>query len=309
MASFLERYQGGEHAQVWRELVGLGEAVFEEPLRADALAVAEETMRRARRNVELVTSRLRELGYRFLQPEEAFVPPDPGLGVAADAFEAEVGRLPLSLRAWIDHVGTVNWMGSYPRLCFHHEIGGGHPMAAVGTPGGGTARVGLGGMLQEADSLLGRLDPNSEHTRMLQGMRGLIGLLGGGAAVSGGGEAPAMAEEDELPADPLVVDARELSVEFHEEWGDILGEDAPPFAVTVAPDAFHKIGEGGSDGYAIELPAACADAPLQNTDEGAVTFVEYLRLSFEWGGFPGLRDHTRRDEAVLAKLREGLEPL
>ncbi|MGZ3680588.1 MAG: hypothetical protein ACXWQR_18935 [Ktedonobacterales bacterium] len=64
-ATFLERYVAGEHEQVWAELVALGAAVRQEPLHADALAVARETMRRARQNVLLLIRRLREVGYRF----------------------------------------------------------------------------------------------------------------------------------------------------------------------------------------------------------------------------------------------------
>ena len=51
MSNFLERYEQGKHEQVWDELVALGAAVREEPLAADARAVAHETMRRARANV------------------------------------------------------------------------------------------------------------------------------------------------------------------------------------------------------------------------------------------------------------------
>ena len=38
-------------------------------------------------------------------------------------------------------------------------------------------------------------------------------------------------------------------------------------------------------------------------------FVEYLRLSFAWAGFPGLQDFEHRDEDLLETLREGLLPL
>jgi hypothetical protein len=61
-ASYLERYQAGEHEQVWAELYALGTAVREEPLYGDALAVARETMRRARYNIETLIPRLQTLG-------------------------------------------------------------------------------------------------------------------------------------------------------------------------------------------------------------------------------------------------------
>jgi hypothetical protein len=46
MSSFLERYEQGEYEQVWDELVVLGAAVRDEPLAADARAVARSRVRR-----------------------------------------------------------------------------------------------------------------------------------------------------------------------------------------------------------------------------------------------------------------------
>jgi hypothetical protein len=70
--TYLDRYLRGEHEQVWDELVALGAAVREEPLYSDALAVARETMRRARHNIETLIPRLVRVGYLFgygwLQP-------------------------------------------------------------------------------------------------------------------------------------------------------------------------------------------------------------------------------------------------
>jgi hypothetical protein len=56
MASYLARYLDGEHEQVWAELVALGAAVRDEPLYSDAWAIACETMRRVRHNIELLVS-------------------------------------------------------------------------------------------------------------------------------------------------------------------------------------------------------------------------------------------------------------
>lgn len=65
MSSFIDRYEQGECEQVWAELQALGEHVREEPYYSDALAVAHETMRRVRHNLELLVPRLTELGYCF----------------------------------------------------------------------------------------------------------------------------------------------------------------------------------------------------------------------------------------------------
>lgn len=63
--TYLERYVAGECELVWAELQALGAAIREEPLYTDALAVARETMRRARANIEVLIPRLRAAGYDF----------------------------------------------------------------------------------------------------------------------------------------------------------------------------------------------------------------------------------------------------
>ncbi len=116
MLSYFERYQGGEHERVWDELVQRGAEVFEEPLHLDAWAVAQETMRRVRHNIELLVPRLEQLGYRFgslpdfpgySQNTPIFTPPLTTASAIVDEWEALVGTIPLSLRAWFEIVGQV----------------------------------------------------------------------------------------------------------------------------------------------------------------------------------------------------------
>jgi len=125
--TYLERYLSGEYELVWAELVALGERVRDEPLSSDAWAVACETMRRVRRNVELLIPRLNALGYRFgdgLFPDDPIdaeaLPGPPYLPPAADAparvaaLDGLVGPLPLSVRAFYEIVGSVNLVGWHP---------------------------------------------------------------------------------------------------------------------------------------------------------------------------------------------------
>lgn len=117
---YLERYIKGEHVQVWEELTALGPAVRKSPHSEQARAVAVETMLRVRRNCELLISRLKSLGYVF------GVYPDGSRGYAsegslvlpssstlADIAELDelVGPLPLSLAAFWDQVGSVDFVG------------------------------------------------------------------------------------------------------------------------------------------------------------------------------------------------------
>src|SRR5690606_31341968 len=141
MPSYLQTYQSGAYEQVYRELLALGPAVRNEPALSEARAVATEMMQRARHNVELIISRLRQLGYAFEEeqpreppdfnrsfqsviqqaqypppsPSPAWQPPDADLLAELDAFEAQVGPLPLVLRAWYEQVGILDLCGDHPK--------------------------------------------------------------------------------------------------------------------------------------------------------------------------------------------------
>lgn len=136
--TYLERYLAGEYEPVWDELVGLGERVGDEPFYTDALSVAHETMRRVRHNVEKLIPRLQGLGYTFghgwavvrgtlTEAEAAAMDRDeptielPGADVTEQITELQrrAGRLPLSVRAFYEAVGGVNFVGAHPAWVGH----------------------------------------------------------------------------------------------------------------------------------------------------------------------------------------------
>lgn len=238
-----DRYQRGEHRQVWNELLLSGAAVREDPLAADALAVAYETMGRVRENVRTLVQRLTAIGYVFTpdgpqgssllsgvfgalmkgrprdQSARAHVLPGPAAAQDVARFEKEFGTLPLSLRAFHEVVGEVNLTGRHPTI-----------------------------------------DPPNNPT------------------------AP----------DPLLVyGLDEGIVEFDEE-----DEDAKPSAVTIAPDDLHKANTSGGDAYEMAIPDLRADGELLN-ERHQLFFVDYLRLAFQFGGFPGYEGQAQ----VPAELR------
>jgi len=140
MATWLERYRAGEYRRVWIEMTMLGETIrpkiarrissqfaWEDALRetrndrffvryADAIAVARETMQRARQNVETLVARLHTLGYQFEKPDRVFIPPSPDTAEQVRAFEQLAGWFPLSVREWYEEVGMVSLRGVHPRL-------------------------------------------------------------------------------------------------------------------------------------------------------------------------------------------------
>ena len=86
-------------------------------------------MRRAQRNIETIVSRLHDMNYRFLvleppaaqRGDQPFMLAPVGASEQLRKLEREGMILPLSLEAWVEHVGSVNLMGAHPKLCFLEE--------------------------------------------------------------------------------------------------------------------------------------------------------------------------------------------
>jgi hypothetical protein len=109
-ATLLSRYVTGDCQPVWRDLVLLGDAILRPPFRKPAGAVARETMRRVRRNLETIIGRLEAMYYRFDGvPMRRRTPEEKKVLAGME--------LPLSLRAWYEEVGVVNFRGVHRKLC------------------------------------------------------------------------------------------------------------------------------------------------------------------------------------------------
>jgi hypothetical protein len=90
------------------------------------------------------------------------------------------------------------------------------------------------------------------------------------------------------------------------------GEE-PPYALEIAPDECHKSNYSGGGAMAVLIPAPGIDAKLVSEDAwDGMYFLDYLRLCFRYGGFPGLHydeEGQARAAAELAFLTAGLIPL
>ncbi|HEX6316774.1 MAG TPA: hypothetical protein VFZ73_18010 [Gemmatimonadaceae bacterium] len=103
--------------------------------------------------------------------------------------------------------------------------------------------------------------------------------------------------------DPLLVyGLDEGIVEFDDD--DAEDDEGAPSAVTIAPDDLHKAGTSGGDPYQMAIPDARADGELLN-ERHQLFFVDYLRLAFQYGGFPGYEGRARVPDA-LKTLSAGL---
>lgn len=111
----LDRYLAGEHEAVWRDLLALGAAVREDPNAADALAVAYETMGRVEANIRAVSERLVRLGFTK-SDGPLHTSPDRRVDTQIRQLEEVTGTLPISLRAFYEIVGSVDWAGKHTHL-------------------------------------------------------------------------------------------------------------------------------------------------------------------------------------------------
>ena len=136
----LDRYWDGDCLQVWNEMTRLGSAIRDSQYFVEASAVARETMRRVRHNIEQIIEKLDRLGYRFTASIDYFgdlqreLTPDltrlPSLGNPSvfkpaeasapqrlDALEKRIaGPLPLSIRHWWEQIGFVCLAGVHEIL-------------------------------------------------------------------------------------------------------------------------------------------------------------------------------------------------
>jgi hypothetical protein len=128
-----------------------------------------------------------------------------------------------------------------------------------------------------------------------------VSLLGWQSVLSPNADEP----NGSVGPDPLMIDPLKVVIEVFEQIG-LEGE----MWVWLAADDVIKAGEAGCGPTGMRVPNACADGVF--TDVGAsegLTFVEYLRNAFKWGGFPGWEGKKERPQAIVDRLAEGLLPL
>jgi hypothetical protein len=111
------------------------------------------------------------------------------------------------------------------------------------------------------------------------------------------GRHPSLAPSNGTVApDPIVV------IGIEEAWSD--AEDEGDGTLILAPDDLHKSNVSGGDPYEIGVPDAAADARVLN-ERHNLLFVDYLRLCFRFGGFPGY-DGQADVPLEIGHLRDGL---
>jgi hypothetical protein len=113
--------------------------------------------------------------------------------------------------------------------------------------------------------------------------------------------------------DALCVFAPVSVTYLFDEWIDQLKATGPDskdqLCIDLAPDYLHKANISGGSPYCIEVPYFGAD-PIFSGERHGLPFLDYLRLAFRWGGFPGLEQHSARSDVqdFVARFCKDLIP-
>jgi hypothetical protein len=316
LSNYYDRYQRGERIEVWSDLIALGESVRQEPVYSDAVAVARETMTRARENVETLITRLDGIGYEFLTRQRSLqmlTAHMEGLRqVAAQQLEAvRTNQFAAyeSLQALQpgffknQFLPAVEQIANSPRM--QGLIEWTRAGASAESPANSLADPSI---YQRA----GKRDAEFENVERILGGPLPISLRAWSEAVthvSFLGSHPILNPsifmgfgagiENAAPA-PLVlrdVVAAGRDSDDPDLWeGDIF---------LIAPEEVSNTGIGAPCG--IRVPDRNADLVFGDWKKGF--FVEYLRRVFAWGGFPGWERQPNPPMDLIRELTYGLQPI
>ena len=323
---FLLRYRAGEHEAVWRDMTALGAAVRGPPYFDDAWATARETMKRAARNVRTIIQRLDGFGYAFWNGEHGTQGPQGlamSIGGRVVAFNSPMDMLREAM--------ARSTAGMHPRALEARE----HLASLIGPFQAAKAKADAAeqARIQRQAAITDHLKdplvfapPTADEVNFIRGLetKGMFLPLSLRAWVEEVGDVnlagshPTLCFWDSpgartVYADPLMVTLDHFNFEI-EAWQEQLddGEEPEGFDAIVAwdPQAKARLAiekQVLDDGYSLAIPDSAADGHLSGV-AGEMFFVDYLRKSFRWGGFPGWEGHAKPPEE-LQLLTESLLPI
>jgi hypothetical protein len=305
MPTFLERYLKGECTEVWADLIGLGDQVRQKPILGDAEDVAQETMRRARQNLEVLVPRLAAVGYRFAAPAlerrlekvtkilaepkwNSYVLKQRELAVAkgtapASILDPAMNPVPearlipyrnekAALEAELERMRTMPPLNN-PRVYYEPER---------------QTKTYLKDMEKVAKG------PIPLSLRAWYQQVGYVSFMGSHEVLNPEGSAI---------ADPLVINSVD---EISKSLG--VGRQGDKITLIVSPNDLRKADVSSPIRYSVTIPNAAADWPFEKEWRGTY-FVDYLRRAFQWAGFPGWERDPNPPRETISKLTEGLLPL
>ncbi len=105
--------------------------------------------------------------------------------------------------------------------------------------------------------------------------------------------------------DPLFIYSMELVLQMIEGSVRDGVSSQEEWILPLSPDHLHKFGYSGSGPYHIIVPYKAIDAFLLD-EPHRTTFINYLRICLQWGGFPGLETDNRLTHDELDFLTKDL---
>ena len=297
VSNYYDRYQRGERIEVWSDLIALGDAVRQEPVYSDAVAVARETMTRARENVETLITRLDGIGYEFLTPQRAMQ----GLAAHLEGMQAFAAKQLEALHTnqftgfesleaiqagFIKNqfVPAAEQIANSPRMqqlveWMRAGESAESPANSLGDMNIYTRAANRDAELENVERILGGPLPISLRawseavTRV--SFLGSHPVLNPRAVARFDTREPAPNPDESAMPDPLVLNDVVIAALRDRDDPDLWNED------------IFLIGIGESHG--IRVPDSSADSAFVDGTKGFL--VEYLRRAFAWGGFPGWERH------------------
>lgn len=293
MPSYYDRYQREEREAVWADLLTLGNGVHEEPVYSDALAVARETVSRARTNIETLIVRLDQIGYRFETARDT--PP---------ALVQQMAELQRAVARQLE--------AQYPVLLA--DFGRGNRIEELLS--GFDKRLAPASTLDERSVYYQALEGAEHRISCLEGY--LLGplpislrawyecfqhvsfigshpVLNPARQVPGAAPTATPADQSPLP-DPFTVGGLPDEIDY-QSWEE-------PEGYPIAVDEFFKANLSREYRYYIDFRDSRADTIFKDWRNDY--FVAYLRRVFKWGGFPGWERHPNPPLKLIAELADGL---
>jgi len=289
-------------------------------------------MRRARHNIELIIQRLDQLGYRFWDGSSgntaaplmaiggmAIPMADLSSSKLVDHVMKQLSMVPEHMRGNIDKRLRERLSKAEPLF---QRMGAGAADAAAAErekTEEARRRRAISDHLKDPHVFAPATKEDAAYFAQLE-VRGLIlpmslrawfeevgdvNLLGTHSALSPGG----------IEADPLTIFSDSLRNEI-DTWLEYqeAGDDTGPHEVVLSWDAKDKARQLADKtelydyGYIVDIPDARADPGLHG-ERHKTTFVDYLRIAFRCGGFPGWERYPNRPDNELNFLTEGLLPI
>jgi hypothetical protein len=314
LSKYYDRYQRGERIQVWSDLVALGDAVRQEPVYSDAVAVARETMTRARQNVETLITRLDRIGYQFMTRQRAMQ----GLAAHMEGMQAFAAKQLEAFRTnqvtgyesieafqpgFIKNqfLPAAEQLANSPRMqqlieWMRAGESAESPANSLEDPSIYTRAANRDSELENVERTLGGPLPVSlrawseavSHVSFMGSHR----VLNPRAVMNFDTTEPASNVDESAVPDPL----------FLSDVVAAVGNRADP---DLWDGDIFLTGIGESNG--IRLPDSSADSAFVDCNKGF--FVEYLRRVFAWGGFPGWEPHPKPPLDLIRELTHGLQPI